>query len=548
MAVTRTARPARAEAPGRRAILGWLTTTDHKKIGIMYLVSSFLFFAIGGGLALTIRTQLARPEQHLVSPGLYNQLLTVHGTMMIFLAIFPFLVGLADYVVPLQIGALDLAFPRLTALSFWLLPVGGLTVISGFFVPGGAAASGWTAYVPLSTNAVGIGQDLWALGLFIVAVSSILGAINLIVTILRMRAPGMSMLRLPIFTWSALGTSTLVVLATPLFTAALAMMITDRHLGTSFFDPEKGGSVAYWLNSFWFFGHPEVYMLIMIAWGIVSEIIPVFSGKPLYGYRGVVAAFMLISGLSFAVWAHHMFTTGLISNTAFFSATTELISVPTGVLVFNWLGTMWKGKLRFEPPMLFALGFAALFLIGGLDGAMMASPAIDYAIHDTYWVVAHIHYVLFGGTMFGVMAGIYFWFPKMTGRLLNRKLGAWHFWLQFIGFNVTFFPMHILGLEGMPRRIATYPPSRPWGTLSFLATIGSYIIAVSIILFVINVVLSWRRPVRVNHDPWEANSLEWATTSPPPPHNFGKLPPIRSGRPMYDLRMAAPAARGGEDA
>ena len=535
--------------PSGGAVLGWLTTTDHKKIGLMYLVNSFLFFVIGGGLALTMRTQLSRPDNHVVSTSFYDQAVSIHGTLMIFLVIFPFLSGFGNYFVPLQIGALDMAFPRINALSFWLLPVGGFTIASGFFVPGGAAAAGWTGYVPLSIRQPGAGQDLWALGLLIVGVSSILGAINFIVTILRMRAPGMSMIRMPIFCWATLATSLLVVLATPVLTSGLMMFLADRNFGTTFFDPAKGGAVSYWLNTFWFFGHPEVYMLILGAWGIVSEIIPVFSSKPLYGYKGVVVAFTMIAGLSFAVWAHHMFTTGLVPNLSFFAATTELISVPTGVLFFNWLATMWGGRIRLEPPMLFALGFVAMFLIGGIDGVWMAQPAMDYSIHDTYWVVAHIHYVLFGGTLFGIMAGLYYWFPKMTGRRLNRTLGNWHFGFQFVGFNVTFFPMHILGLQGMPRRIAIYPESSGWGSLNLLATIGSYLIGVSIMIFVLNVAVTLLQPASEPADPWGGNSLEWATSSPPPPHNFDELPPIRTSRPVYDERKAVAvmaAAQPGE--
>ncbi|HEY1332471.1 MAG TPA: cytochrome c oxidase subunit I [Actinomycetota bacterium] len=544
MAVTEVREEAMAPSPRGGRILEWLTTTDHKKIGIMYLVNSFIFFAVGGILALLMRTQLAQPDNTFLSAHAYNEVFTIHGTIMIFLVIFPFLAGFGNYIVPLQIGALDMAFPRVNALSFWLLPVGGLTILSGFFVPGGAAAAGWTAYVPLSTQG-GTGQDLWILGLMVVGTASILGAINFIVTILRMRAPGLTMMRLPAFTWATLSTSLLVVLATPVVTAALVMLLSDRRFGTTFFDPAHGGSVGYYLNTFWFFGHPEVYMLILGAWGIVSEIIPVFAGKPLYGYKGLVLAFLLVTALSFTVWAHHMFTTGLITNLSFFSATTEMISVPTGVLFFVWLGTLWKGKIRFEVPMLFALGFIAMFLIGGIDGVWMASPAMDYAIHDTFWVVAHIHYVLFGGTIFGVFAGIYFWFPKMSGIYLGDRLGKWHFWLMLIGFNLTFFPMHILGIRGMPRRIALYGPTRGWTFLNQLSTLGSYLIAISIIVFLVNLFLSVRKRRRAGDDPWQANTLEWATTSPPPAYNFDRLPPVRSNRPVYDARMKATAAADG---
>ena len=540
MTTTGVLAPPAAPRPRSARVLDWLTTTDHKKIGIMYLVNSFTFFVFAGALAMVMRTQLMQPDNTVLSPKAFNEAFTIHGTIMIFLVILPLLSGFGNYFVPLQIGALDMAFPRVNAASFWLLPVGGLTVVAGYLTKGGAAAAGWTNYVPLSLQG-GTGEDLWILGLLIVGTSSLLGAINFIVTVLRLRAPGMSMTRVPIFTWATTTTSILIVLAVPSLTAALLMLLADHHLGTVFFNPAHGGSIANYLNTFWFFGHPEVYMLIMGAWGIVSEIVPVFSGKPLYGYRVVILSLMLIMALSFTVWGHHMYTTGLV-NDSFFSVTTELISVPTGLLVLAWLFTLWKGKLRFEPPMLFALGLIAMFVIGGIDGVWMASPAADFTIHDTYFVVSHIHYVLLGGSLFGIFAGLYYWFPKMSGRMLNRKLGIWQFWLLIISFNVTFFPMHFLGLWGMPRRVATYPLSSGWGLTNMIETVSAYVIALSMLIGLLNIIITLRKPRNAPADPWGGNSLEWATSSPPPPHNFDALPEIRSERPVRDLRLAISAA------
>ena len=426
--------------------------------------------------------------------------------------------------------------------------MGGLTILSGFLTKGGAAAAGWTSYVPLARQ-LGTGEDLWILGLIIIGTSSILGAINFIVTILRLRAPGMTMMRMPIFVWSVLATALLAILSIPVFTAGVIMLFADRNLGTFFFDPTHGGNALLWQNVFWFFGHPEVYMLILGAWGIVSEILPVFSGKPLFGYKGVVLSFLMITALSFTVWAHHMFATGSV-ELPFFSATTEMISIPTGVLFFVWLATLYKGKIRLETPMLFALGFIGMFLIGGIDGVWTASPAVDFALTDTYWVVSHIHYVLFGGTVFGIMAGMYYWFPKMSGRKLSRKLGLWQFWLQLLGMNLAFFPMHLLGLHGMPRRIADYSSTRGWAMLNTISTVGAFTIGIAMLLFVINVWMTLRRPKDAADDPWQGNTLEWATTSPPPVHNFDRLPPVRSVRPVYDLRSSAPITQsttsGGE--
>jgi cytochrome c oxidase subunit I len=531
-----TARPA---ATYRSGLYEWLTTTDHKKIGILYVANSFIFFFIGGLLALGVRAELAQPGLQYMSDQLYNELFTMHGTVMIFLFIIPMLVGFGNYIVPLQLGAPDMAFPRINALSFWMLPLGGLLLMSGFLTEGGAAAAGWTSYPPLSEDRplgmVGPGQDLWILGLALVGTSSILGAINFMVTIFKMRAPGLTLFRMPILVWTVLVTSVLVLMATPVFTAGIIMLFIDRNYGGNFFDPATGGNAILWQNIFWFYSHPAVYVMILPAMGIVSEILPVFSRKPLFGYKAFVFATAGIGALGFSVWAHHMFTTGAV-YLPFFSLLTFLIAVPTGVKMFNWIFTMFRGQLTFSTPLLFALGFLSMFLIGGINGAFSASVPVDFAIHDTYWVVAHLHYVLFGGSVFGVMAGIYYWFPKMTGRMLSESLGKLQFVLMFIGFNLTFFPMHTLGLFGMPRRIADYSANAGWNELNLAATIGGFVIALSMLPFLWNVFISRRNGAIAGDDPWEGNTLEWATSSPPPPYNFDRLPEIRSERPVFDLR------------
>jgi cytochrome c oxidase subunit 1 len=465
---------------------------------------------------------------------------------MIFLFIIPILAGFGNYVVPLQIGAPDMAFPRINALSFWLLPLGGILMFTGF-VTGGAAAAGWTSYTPLSEDRPlgmqGPGEDLWILGLVLIGTASILGAVNFLVTIFKMRAPGMTLFRMPILVWTVLVTSVLVLMATPVFTSALIMLYIDRNYGGHFFDPSTGGNAILWQNVFWFYSHPAVYVMVLPAMGMISEILPVFSRKPLFGYKAFVFATAGIGALGFSVWAHHMFTTGSVFL-PFFSLMTFLIAVPTGVKMFNWIFTMWRGKITLSTPMLFALGFLSMFLIGGINGAFSASVPVDFALHDTYWVVAHLHYVLFGGSVFGMFAGLYYWFPKMTGRLLDEGLGKLHFVLMFIGFNLTFFPMHILGLSGMPRRIADYASTAGWNELNLAASIGGFIIAASMLPFLANVAVSLRGGRVAGDDPWEGNTLEWATTSPPPPYNFDHLPEIRSERPLFDLRhgLTHPAA------
>jgi cytochrome c oxidase subunit 1 len=514
----------------------WLTTTDHKRIGILYLFNSFVFFFLGGLLALGVRSELAVPGLQLFDATTYNELFTMHATAMLFLFIIPILAGLGNYAVPLMIGAADMAFPRINALSFWMLPVGGALMFSGYFF-GGTAQAGWTNYVPITTRAYSpqAGQDLWIVGLIVIGMSSILGGINFMATIFKLRAPGMTLMRMPIFVWTMLVTSALATFATPVLASTLVMLFIDRNYGAHFFDVANGGSAILWQNVFWFYSHPAVYIMVLPAMGVVSEVLPVFSGKPLFGYKAFVFATAAIGALGFSVWAHHMFTTGLVFL-PFFSLMTFLIAVPTGVKMFNWVFTLWRGKLTFSTPLLFALGFLSMFLLGGINGAFSAAVPVDFALQDTYWVVAHLHYVLFGGSVFGVFAGVYYWFPKMTGRMLNEGLGKLQFVLVFIGFNLTFFPMHQLGLAGMPRRIADYASTAGWNDLNLAASVGGFIIAASMIPFLWNVFISLRNGRIAGDDPWEANTLEWATSSPPPPYNFDHLPEIRSERPLFDLR------------
>src|SRR5512141_1597267 len=527
-------------------LYAWLTTTDHKKIGIMYLINSFVFFFIAGVMALLVRTELAQPGLQFVTDLQYNELFSMHATFMIFVFIIPILAGFANYIVPLQIGAPDMAFPRINALSFWMLPLGGLILLLGC-VTGCTAAAAWTSCPPVSEDrplaAIGAGQDLWIVSLILIGTSSILGSINFLVTIFKMRAPGMTMFRMPILVWTVLVTSVLVLMATPVITSALIMLFIDRNYGGSFFDPRVGGNAVLWQNIFWFYSHPAVYVMVLPAMGIVSEVLPVFSRKPLFGYKAFIFATAGIGALGFSVWAHHMFTTGAVFL-PFFSLMTFLIAVPTGVKMFNWVFTIFRGKITFSTPLIFAIGFLTMFLIGGLNGAFSASVPIDFALQDTYWVVAHLHYVLFGGSVFGVFAGIYYWFPKMTGRMLDEGLGKVHFVLMFVGFNLTFFPMHMLGISGMPRRIADYASNAGWNDLNLAATIGGFLIGASILPFIWNVFVSRRNGAVAGDDPWEGNTLEWATSSPPPPYNFDRLPEIRSERPVFDARHGR-AAHGG---
>jgi cytochrome c oxidase subunit I len=513
-----------------------LRTTDHKMIGRMYLVTSLIFFAVGGVMALLMRAELARPGMQFLSPEQYNQLVTMHGTVMLLFFATPIVFAFANLVLPLQIGSPDVAFPRLNAFSYWLFLFGALIALGGFLTPGGAADVGWTFYTPLTSeiNSPGAGPDLWIMGLAIAGLGTILGGVNMVTTVITLRAPGMTMFRMPIFTWNILVTSLLVLLAFPILTAALLVLWLDRHMGAQVFNPENNGAIL-WQHLFWFFGHPEVYIIALPFFGIITEVIPVFSRKPLFGYKGMVFATLSIAALSLAVWAHHMFTTGAVLL-PFFSFMTFLIAVPTGIKFFNWIGSMWRGAVTFETPMLFALGFMVTFLFGGLTGVLLASPPIDFQVSDSYFVVAHFHYVLFGTIVFAVYSGIYFWFPKFTGRYLDEKLGKVHFWLTFLGFHTTFLVQHWLGAEGMPRRYADYLPSDGFTTLNTVSSIGAFILGISFLPFAYNMYRSYRfGEIVVADDPWGfGNSLEWATTTPPPRHNFLSIPRIRSERPAFE--------------
>ena len=531
--------PGPLHAPPRGSALArLLRTTDAKQIGLLYLTTSFGFFLAAGVMALLMRTELAWPGLQFLSTAQYNQLFTIHGTVMMLLFATPTVFGFANYIVPLQIGAPDVSFPRLNALAYWLFAFGGLMVLGSFLTPTGAADFGWTAYTPLSRieHTPGIGENLWVVGLAISGLGTILGAVNILTTIFCLRAPGMTLFRMPLFTWTILATALLVLLAFPVLTAALLALLSDRQLNSKVYDPAVMGSLR-WQHLFWFFGHPEVYIVALPFFGIISEVIPVFSRKPLFGYKGLIGATLAIAGYSMVVWAHHMFVTGQVLL-PFFSFFSFLIAVPTGLKFFNWIGTMWNGQLTFETPMLFSIGFLITFLLGGLSGVLLAAPPVDFHTSDSYFLIAHFHYVLFGTIVFAAFAGIYFWFPKMTGRMLDERLGKLHFWLMFIGFHATFLVHHWLGNKGMPRRYADYNPQDGFTTLHQISTVGSFILGASTLPFIWNVWKSYRfGRLALSNDPWGyGNSLEWATSSPPPLRNFDKMPRIRSERPAFEAR------------
>jgi cytochrome c oxidase subunit 1 len=527
-------------------LVRWATTTDHKVIGNLYLVTSFGFFMVAGLMALLIRSELYSTGLQIVSTKeQYNQLFTIHGTIMLLLYATPLFAGFANAIMPLQIGSPDVAFPRLNMLSYWLFLFGGLLVLAGFLTPAGAAAFGWTAYAPLSNPVFspGLGGDLWVVGLAMAGFGTILGAVNFITTIICLRAPGMTMFRMPLFTWTVLVTSVLVLMAFPPLAAALLSLGADRRFGAQVFEPQNGGAML-WQHLFWFFGHPEVYIIALPFFGIISEVLPVFSRKPLFGYKGLVFATIAIAALSVVVWAHHMYATGNVAL-PFFAFTTMLIAVPTGIKFFNWVGTMWQGSLTFESPMVWALGFLVTFLFGGLTGIILSSPPLDFQLHDSYFVVAHFHYVVFGTVVFAMYAGFYFWWPKLTGRMLDDRLGKVHFWLTFIGFHTTFLIQHWLGAEGMPRRYADYLPEDRFTLYNRISSFGALILGISILPFLWNVYKTWKTaPVVEVDDPWGyGSSLEWATSCPPPRHNFASLPRIRSERPAFDLHHPEVAAK-----
>jgi cytochrome c oxidase subunit 1 len=526
--------------PEKTGLWSWITTVDHKKIGILYGASAFLFFLIGGLEALLLRWQLMKPDNNFLSPDMYNQLFTMHGTTMIFLAVMPLSAMFFNYFIPLMIGARDVAFPRLNAFSYWVFLCGGL-FLNASFLFSAAPDGGWFGYANLSSKqySPGLNMDFWAIGLQILGIASLAAGVNFFVTVLNMRAPGMKLIRMPMFVWMSFITQLLVLLAFPVITVALIMLMFDRLFGTHFFVPAGGGDPLLWQHLFWVFGHPEVYILILPAFGVISEILPVFSRKPLFGYTAMVFSGCFIAVLGFGVWSHHMFSTGMgpIADT-FFAVITMLIAIPTGVKIFNWIGTIWGGSIQLKTPMYFALGFVAMFIMGGLSGVMHSAAPADLQQTDTYFVVAHFHYVLFGGSIFALTAGAYYWWPKMFGKMLDDGLGKVHFWLMMIGFNLTFFPMHIVGLQGMPRRVYTYPAGLGFESLNRMETWGSLILGFSMLVFLFNMIKTWRSAPPAPADPWNGATLEWAIPSPPQEFNFSEIPTVHGRDPLWDEKRA----------
>ena len=524
--------------PGPRphGLVKYITSTDHKQIGLNYLVTSFIGFLFAGALALGIRTQLIVPNNHFVTENVFNQLFTMHGTIMLFVFLGPFaFAGLGNYFIPLMIGAPDMAFPRFNNLSYWLYLGGFILLAAGFLTNNGAANFGWFGYAPITEaiHSPGPGADMWIVGVALTGFSGIFTAVNIITTIFTLRAPGMVMFRMPIFVWNQMVTMFLILLAFPVLTAAFALLWIDRHLDGHFFSATNGGQPILWQNLFWFFGHPEVYILALPYFGIVTEVLATMSKKPVFGYKGMIGATLAIGALSMGVWAHHMYTTGAVLL-PFFAALSLLIAVPTGIKFFNWIGTMWRGTITINTAVLFTFGFLTMFLFGGITGVILAQPVLDFQLHNTYFIVAHFHYVMFGGSAFAGFAGIYYWYPKMTGRKLDERLGVLSFVLLYIGFNLAFFPQHDLGLRGMPRRIETYDSHLGWNFLNLLSSIGAYIAGLGVAVSVVNFFVSFRKGELAGDNPWDGQTLEWACSSPPPDHNFEVLPPIRSERPVWD--------------
>jgi cytochrome c oxidase subunit 1 len=524
---------------------GWVVTVDHKRLGILYILYSTFFLLIAGAEALLMRLQLAYPHNHVLSAQVYNRFFTMHGTTMVFLVGMPFLFGFANYIVPLQIGARDMAFPRLNAFSFWLTAFGGFLLYysflggAGLYGIGNAPDVGWFAYAPLTarTFSPGHATDYWALALIVSGFGTLGTAINIVATIISLRCKGMTLMRMPLFTWLLLVVSTLTLVTITPLTAAQFMLLIDRYLGGHFFDTQAGGSSLIWIHFFWIFGHPEVYVLVLPAFAIANEIIPVFCRKAIFGYPAMVSASVAIMFVSLSVWAHHMFTVGMTSvSNAFFTLSTMLVGVPTGIKIFNWIATLWGGRIRFATPMLFCIGFLFQFLIAGLTGIMLSVSPWDWQLHNSYFVIAHFHYVLVGAIVFCIFGGLYYWYPKATGRLMSERLGKWHFWLFLIGFHITFDTMHFLGLLGMPRSIYTYQPDRGWNFLNLIVSIGGLIQGIAVLIFAYNFIVSYWRGEVAGDDPWDAWTLEWSTSSPPPEYNFEELPEVHSRRPLWDIK------------